>query len=68
MGVKVKGRLGVGVKERNVRLEQAWARSRHAVVLKTRDFIVRARCALRLLEEREQRQGREDLELKELNR
>lgn len=64
----VMGRLEEGVKERKVRLEQAWVRSRHAVVVKTRDFILKARCESRLLEEKEQKKREQDLELKELNR
>lgn len=57
MAVMVMGRLEEGVKERKVRLEQAWVRSRHAVVVKTRDFILKARCESRLLEEKEQKRG-----------
>lgn len=53
----VMGRLEEGVMERKVRLEQAWVRSRHAVVVKTRDFILKACCKSRLLEEKEQKRG-----------
>lgn len=66
MAVKVKGRLAEGVKERTVREEEeeVSVQSRHAVEVKTRDFIIKASCRTRLLEEKEQRKGNKT-ELKE---
>lgn len=66
----MKGRLVDGVKERRVRLEEALVQAWCTVVVKTRDFILKACWMLRLLEEKEQRKKKKEhgLELKELNK
>lgn len=67
--VKVKGRLAEGVKERRVSPEEVLVQSWHAVVVKTRDFILKACWQLRLLEEKKSKEKKEQgLWLKELNK
>lgn len=50
MGGKVKDELEDGVKERKERLEHALVRSEHAIEVKNLDLILKAGCALTLLE------------------